>query len=404
MSRPTDARVARRRFSFRAVAESGAVATGELWATSEAFARDQLAQRRLLPIDLRTHDDEVRRRPSDLELAVGLRVIGSLLDARLPLARVLAAFAAVAPGGWTREAIATLDGEVREGRSLSAALGATFPTAPQHLVSMIAAGEAAGSAAESCRVAATELEVVANGAKAVRAALAYPLILALTGAVAITVLVGVVLPRFAILLEDVGQTLPWSTRAVLAAGTVLKGALLPIFALTLCVAVLLTWWRRSDDRATRSFDGGLLRIPIAGPLFIAASGARVAGTLGSLLHAGVALPAALPQAAAASGNTEISARLLDATARVEAGERLSRAFELTRALPLSLTQLVRAGEEAGDLPMMLAFGARLERERLQDRVTALVRLLEPAMILGFGGAVALVAAALLQAIYAVRPA
>jgi len=66
--------------------------------------------------------------------------------------------------------------------------------------------------------------------------------------------------------------------------------------------------------------------------------------------------------------------------------------------------LVRAGDEAGRLPAMLAQAAQLERDRATDGVRRLVRLLEPTLILLFAGVVALVAAALMQAVYSVRPA
>jgi type II secretory pathway component PulF len=68
-----------------------------------------------------------------------------------------------------------------------------------------------------------------------------------------------------------------------------------------------------------------------------------------------------------------------------------------------VVRLVRAGEESGRLAAMLAHAARLEREYAVGRTKALVRLLEPSLILIFGGIVAFVAAALLQALYSIRP-
>jgi general secretion pathway protein F len=66
-------------------------------------------------------------------------------------------------------------------------------------------------------------------------------------------------------------------------------------------------------------------------------------------------------------------------------------------------RLVRAGEETGRLAELLDHAARIEAERAQEQTRAIVRLLEPGIILAFGGIVALVAAALLQAVYSVRP-
>ena len=66
-------------------------------------------------------------------------------------------------------------------------------------------------------------------------------------------------------------------------------------------------------------------------------------------------------------------------------------------------RLIRAGEETGRLAPMLAQAAKLEAGRAEQGVRAAVRVVEPALIIVFGGMVALVAAALLQSVYSVRP-
>jgi general secretion pathway protein F len=85
------------------------------------------------------------------------------------------------------------------------------------------------------------------------------------------------------------------------------------------------------------------------------------------------------------------------------GRRPSDALAAEEALTLTAIRLTRAGEETGRLWEMLSHAASLERERSESMVKSAVRLLEPSLILLFGGLVALVAAALLQAIYSVRP-
>jgi general secretion pathway protein F len=88
---------------------------------------------------------------------------------------------------------------------------------------------------------------------------------------------------------------------------------------------------------------------------------------------------------------------------VVGGERLSSALAHTSAVTASTVQLVRAGEATGDLAGMLEHAARIEGEWAEQRVKALVRIVEPVMILVFGVIVAVIAASLLQAVYSVRP-
>jgi general secretion pathway protein F len=95
--------------------------------------------------------------------------------------------------------------------------------------------------------------------------------------------------------------------------------------------------------------------------------------------------------------------VLEARTDVEHGGRLSDALAARDAATPVVHRLVRAGEESGRLATMLAHAARLERDRAARDVRNAVRLLEPLLIVGFGGLVALVAAALFQALYSVRP-
>ena len=99
----------------------------------------------------------------------------------------------------------------------------------------------------------------------------------------------------------------------------------------------------------------------------------------------------------------MGARLLRSRERVITGQRLSTATTEENALTVTAARLVRAGEETGRLAPMLAHAAHLERERVDRMIKGLVSALEPSLIIVFGGIVAFVAAALLQAVYSVRP-
>jgi type II secretory pathway component PulF len=89
---------------------------------------------------------------------------------------------------------------------------------------------------------------------------------------------------------------------------------------------------------------------------------------------------------------------------VVVGQGIARALHAAQAMTSTAIRLVQAGEETGRLASMLAHAAVLERDLADRKLHAAVRLLEPGLILVFGGMVAIVASALLQAIYSVRPA
>lgn len=391
------------RFDYRAARRDGSVEQGSVDAPSRDAASDLLSRRGLYPIDLRspTVSQSARRTISTADLALTLRLLGDFLAAGLPVSRALQALEDVAPPS-LRDGVPALAISVREGKGLAAAFAAAPVRVPPLVIGIIQAGEAGSGLAPAVRRAADLMETTAARRAALRSALAYPCTLALAGAGSLTLLVGVVLPRFAAILGDLGQALPPTTRAVLDGAAVARAGFLPAtLAAALCAAVWRAW-TATEDGLVRWHEM-LLRLPVIGDVRRAAATARVAAAVAALLESGVPVASALAHAARTSGDAAIAHRVLSARGEVVRGERIARAMAAHDALTGTAVRLIRAGEESGQLAGMLAHAATIEGAHAERRVRAAVRLLEPGLIMVFGALVALVAAALLQAIYSVRP-
>ena len=391
------------RFAYRAARADGAMETGELAAVNREAALLALTNRGLWPMDVRVRRLAPGKRGGVAigDLALGLRVLATLLDSGLPIGKSLAAMPELAPLTWT-SALPELEQGVREGASLAVALERSALAVPPVVIGMIGAGEAGSGLAPAVRRAATLMEEATATRRAIRAALVYPIVLAAAGTASVTVLVGVVLPRFAAILGDLGQTLPASTRVVLFASNVVRAGSLPAALSALIIWASWRAWVHTSAGAER-WHGWLLKLPFVGAVRRSASTARACAALAALLDSGVPLSVALSHGARASGDAAIAARIVAARAAIVAGARPSAALGAQSAITGIAARLVRAGEETGSLAAMFAHAAKLEAERATERVRAAVRLLEPGLILVFGALVALVAAALLQAIYSVRP-
>jgi general secretion pathway protein F len=131
--------------------------------------------------------------------------------------------------------------------------------------------------------------------------------------------------------------------------------------------------------------------------------ARVARTLAVLLDTGTPALQALVIAEGAAGDAEVAARIARARERVAEGASLTVALSGTDALTPAALQLLAVGEQAGRVGTVLLKAADLDEARAERSLRVLVGLLEPALIIAFAGMVAFVAAALLQAVYSVRP-
>jgi general secretion pathway protein F len=334
-------------------------------------------------------------------LALGLRVLATLFDAGLSAKKTLAAFEDLAPESWA-PGVAPMQDAVRDGKTLADAFAASPLSVPPVVIGILHAGEAGAGLAPAVVRAAEIIERSAATRAAVRGALAYPALLAIAGSLSVAFLVGVVLPRFAAILTGLNQTLPRTTQIVLGSAAVARAAAFP--ALTAAGVLFVVWkyWTMTSHGRTR-WHKLLLGLPFLGAVRRSAATARAAAALSSLLESGVPLATALTFAARASGDAAEESMLLAARELIIHGERPSAAFKRTTALTSTTVRLVRAGEESGQLARMFDHAAVLEANRTEQTVRETVRLLEPALILTFGGAVALVAAGLLQAIYSVRP-
>jgi len=108
-------------------------------------------------------------------------------------------------------------------------------------------------------------------------------------------------------------------------------------------------------------------------------------------------------AARSTGDAEIERRILDACGAVVAGHPLSFALREGNALTTTAMRLIRAGEESGRVVGMLQHAAQLDQDHADRLTRSAVRLIEPMLILTFAGIIGVVSAALLQAVYTVRP-
>jgi len=389
-------------YAYRAAHADGALETGVLEAESRDGASAALAERGLFPLEIklvREHEGERGGLPAR-DLAIGLRVLATLLESGLPMSKALAAFAELAPASW--EALTpSLVSSVRAGKSLGAALAAAPIEVPAVVIGIVQAGEGGSGIALAVRRAADLTENAAARRAAIQAALAYPLILAVAGTAAVALLVGVVLPRFSVILADLGQALPPATRMVLALSGFARAAALPGVIALAALAIGWRAWVRTDAGARR-WAAFLLGLPVIGAIRLSAASARLSAALASLLESGVTVSVALVHAARASGDAEIAARVRAARESIVAGQGMARALGAQAAVTMTTVRLVRAGEESGQLAAMLWHASKLESEQTERILRGAVRLLEPGLIIVFGAMVALVAAALLQAIYSVR--
>jgi type II secretory pathway component PulF len=389
-------------FRFVAARSDGASVRGVLEVGSEAEAAALLSARGLFPMRVEpapAHAGWRFGRPSLRAQATVFQGLASLVEAGVPLEKALRATVPIAEKR-LRETLERVGTRVREGSSLGSALAAEDGVFSGVTVGLVRAGERGVGLGAALTQAAAQLEHDAEIAARIRAALAYPSLLAAVGTLSVAVIVTFVVPRFVALLGDLGQTLPLATRILIAASAAIHRFGLVLIAVAIGGAVLLS--RLARDRR-EAWHQWLLTVPVIGRIRHALATARICRTLGALLGTGTPALPALVIASDAAGDAAIGARLARARSAVAEGASLSSALSTTGAVTEGALQLVSIGEGSGRLPALLTKAAELEQREAERRLQTLVTLLEPVLILAFAGLVAFVAAALLQAVYSLRP-
>jgi len=393
-------------FTFRAVDSSGRRYAGAESAPNASALTQALESRGWLVLDVAETGAAVptaqppSRASSSTAVLEVTRALAALLPAGLPLARALSTAAGMAAGP-VGDAILSIRTRVERGDRLATAL-AEYPRLFSPLyIGLVRAGERSGDLAGAFARLADQLERDAKLRSRLLSVSIYPIVLAVAGGLAVMVLLLLVIPRFVELLQGSGATLPRSTALVLALSAGLRRFWPVLLLIPALLSALLVWIRTTTDGA-RAGAALLLGTPLLRRLRQYALGARFARLLGTLLGGGAPLLAALDDTIESLGDPLAQDEAIRIRAQVREGVTLNGALAGGRLFPPLLAQLVSVGEESGQLQTFLLKAAEILEEKTERVLERLVALIEPAMIIVFGGIVGFVALSLLQAIYSVN--
>ncbi|MGE5801030.1 MAG: type II secretion system F family protein [Gemmatimonadota bacterium] len=392
------------RYRYRAATPAGHVVEGVLQGGSRSSVVESLRRQQLFAVSVdeaapAARAERTPRLSRRRAVALWTRTAATLLGAGVPLDRVLAFTVSHAAHEGLAEVLRDMRRSVQRGTSLSDALARHPGYFDPLFAAMVSAGEASGALEVVFERLADHLDEAAELRSQVRAALLYPALMSVVAAIGVVVLLGFVIPRFATILTDIGGTLPTTTRLLLGASRLLTSAWWVWLVACGLLAYVIRRARR-DPAARRRWDGARLGWPWVGDLERKYAAAGFAHTLGLLLKSGVPALPALQIARNATTNLAVQEGFDRAAAAVAEGGALAPA--LAGTLPPLALQMIAAGEESGRLEeLCLRVAVTYDRE-VRAAVRTAVALLEPALILLFGGLVGFVALAMLQAIYGIN--
>ncbi len=393
-------------FRYRAVNASGEVVEGSWEADDQAAVVSRLRNQGMIPIRVEAssrNQTTTGLRParhknlSQEQIFIITQDLASLVKAGIPLDRILEILLSIAEAPALRAVLTDVRDQVRGGVGLAAALEAQHGVFSPFYLSMIRAGEAGGSLEVVLQRLAEHLQRSKALRESVRSALVYPAILVFAAGISVTILLTVVVPQFQQLFADMGQSLPLATQIVIAVGDFLRawGWLL---ALVITLGVVWQKRRLQLPGPRLRWDAWLLTWPLLGDLLRKLETARLARALATLLGNGVPILQALTISQGIISNHYL-ARILGGVAEaVKQGRTLHEPLRELGGYPKLAVQMIRVGEESGQLEQMLYQVADTYDLETQATIKRLLTLLEPLLILGLAVLIAGIILSILVAI------
>jgi type IV pilus assembly protein PilC len=378
-----------RSWRFAARDPEGRRLTGTVDAGSEAEAQQILIAQKLSPVSLEAIGgatarlQRLRSTVDTRALAIFTRQFATLVRGGLPLLTSIEMLRDLATDRILRMALRRVAQDINGGASLSDALRSHPHVFSPIYVHMVDAGEVGGTLPVALERVADYMETSKALRDRVVSALIYPGVVLAVAVLALGAILIFVVPVFAELFASEGLALPFATRVLLGASEVVLSFW---YLLLLGAAALVVLFRGfvGSEAGRVWVDYLLLRLPLIGGLTRKTAVARFTRAMASMLHSGVTLSDVLWVSARVSGNVEIERAILDARDAIHAGSDLTTPIARAKVLPPLLAQMVKVGEESGQLDAMMDKVADFYEMEVRTAIDGAMKALEPAMIVLLG--------------------
>jgi type IV pilus assembly protein PilC len=289
--------------------------------------------------------------------------------------------------------------DIQGGSSLSSAMSKHPTMFSDFYVNMVMAGEESGKLAETFTYLATYLERAYELTSKTKNALVYPAFVVGTFMAVMTLMLIVVIPKLSAVLIESGAPIPSYTKVVIALSDFLRNY--GVFFLIFLIISGVLLWKLGLPGGKKSFSSVKLSLPLFGGLFKKTYLSRIADNLDTMLASGVPMLRSIEITAKVVGDDTYKDIMFDVGEKVKAGSSLSDALGHRVEIPNIMVQMVKVGEETGELSTILKTLAKFYKRETDSAVDTLVGLIEPIMIVSLAVGVGMLLASVLIPIYKV---
>lgn len=334
------------------------------------------------------------RRVQPRTLLIFNQELATLLRSGLPVMQALDVMLERQREPYFQEILAEVRDRVKGGEELSDAFASFGEALPLLYAPTLKAGERSGELEKVLRRFVRYQQIIGEARKRVVSALVYPVVLVGLSLLLIAVMTFYVIPRFTQFFSALDTELPLITRMTLGLSRFVTEHWVPGLVLVVLALFAFQQWR-GTRQGRLTLDRWKLRAPILGPVFQRLALSEFCRSLATLLAGGIPVVSALQSSVGAVGNAFIRERLDPLIGRVREGEPLHQALEKSGVSPDIAVDMVKVGEATGALDDMLVNASNFLDEEVETRMSRVLSLLEPVMLVLMGTIVA----ALLVSVY-----
>jgi type IV pilus assembly protein PilC len=388
-------------FAYSAIDAQGIELSGEINALNADAAREQLRLRGLLAQTLNELPASgeggfasafKRVRPKALQIFS--RQFATMIDAGLSVVAALVILEEQTDDKYLAAVVSELRADVEGGLLLSQAMSRHPKVFNRLYIAMVEAGEAAGILDEVLDRVAFQIEKDTQIKRRVKGAMIYPVVVLSFATLVLIAMLLFLVPVFVKIFEDLGGELPMLTQWVVNASKVLREKWFIVFPAVVGIVLALRRFKRTE-RGTRLWDRVKLRIPMSiGQVVRKVAMARFSRTLSTLVAAGVDIIKGLEITGSTAGNSVVEDALADVRAKVHEGVPIAEPMAESAVFPPMVSQMVKIGEETGELEKMLAKIADFYEDEVDAAIKALTSIIEPLMMIAVGAMVGVIVIAM----------
>lgn len=367
-------------YTWQGTDRQGKPTQGETIGSSQAVVKAQLRKQGIVAKTVRKKSKPLlqsKKKIKPADIAIFARQLATMMKAGVPLVQSFDIVAEGLENPSMRDLVLEIKNEVASGTSLANSIAKHPKYFDDLFVSLVAAGEQAGTLETMLdRVATYKEKTEALKAK-IKKAMTYPIAVVVVAVVVTGILLVKVVPQFAETFSSFGANLPAFTLMVLHLSEFVQGWWFIILAAAGIGIFAFTRARQQSHKFAESTDRLLLRVPIIGGIVYNSIVARFARTLSTTFAAGVPLVDSLDSVAGAAGSIPYHDAIKRIREDVTTGQQLNASIKATNMFPNMLIQMVAIGEESGALDEMLEKVATHYEAIVDNMVDSLTSLLEP---------------------------